>query len=316
MSEEYAKAANVSVIIPAYRAAATIGRAVRSVLTQTTPAAEVLVVDDGSPDDLVAALAEFGEQVTLLRKTNGGAASARNLGIEMASGNLIAFLDADDYWEPTKLERQLEAFERHPELGLVASQYYSEPPGGARELALINEATWFDRSLRLKGEQAFWAAMIVWTGTVIVRRESLDGDRFVLGLETGEDRDLWARLIMKAPVCILAEPLATAVLEPHSLSRSNVARDCSNMLQVVQRQRAALGAVAARMWVAHTYYRWGACEAEPAAAVAKLIRSWLLWPLPFRDEVCPRPYARTKALIVNLLRFARFRKRADAAEAY
>ena len=76
------RALSVSVIIPAYKAARTINRAVESALGQTRPPAEVLVVDDGSPDgaDLVAALARYGGRVTLLRKPNGGAASARNHG--------------------------------------------------------------------------------------------------------------------------------------------------------------------------------------------------------------------------------------------
>ena len=76
------------------------------------------------------ALSRYGERVTLIRKPNGGAASARNLGIERSRGELVAFLDADDYWEPNKLERQLEILRAHPEVALVASRYYAEPPGG------------------------------------------------------------------------------------------------------------------------------------------------------------------------------------------
>ena len=313
MNESVGKAATVSVIIPAYRAAATIGRAVRSVLAQTTPAAEILVVDDGSPDDLASALAEFGERVTLIRKPNGGAASARNLGIERAKGDFIAFLDADDYWEPSKLERQLEAFRRHPEVGLVAGQYFAESPGGAPQLSLVRETPWFDRVLCLKGEPAFRAATIVWTGTVMIRRETLGEERFVSGLEPAEDRDLWARIIRAAPVWLFSDPLATAVLEAGSLSRSGASRDCANMLQVVRRHSDFLGSKAARMWEAHTYYRWGACEPEPSAALAKLIRSWWLWPVPFREELVIQRYARAKAICVNVLRLARFRKRSDAA---
>ncbi len=90
----------ISVVIPAYRAARTIERAVDSVLGQTRRADEIIVVDDGSPDDLAEVLGRYGSRVRLLRKRNGGAASARNLAIEECRGELIAFLDADDYWEP------------------------------------------------------------------------------------------------------------------------------------------------------------------------------------------------------------------------
>lgn len=312
MSKNFATAANVSVIIPAYRAAATIGRAVQSVLAQTVRPDEILVIDDGSPDDLAAALAEFGDRVTLIRKANGGAASARNLGIERATGDFIAFLDADDYWSPTKLEQQLRIFAKHPELGLVAGQYNEEPPGGERQIALTRTSECFNRVLTLRGEPAFWLATIVWTGTVMVRRETLGCERFVTGLEPVEDRDLWVRMILRAPCCLSSEPLATAVLEPGSMSRSNVARDCANMLNVVRRQRATLGSAASRMWEAHTYYRWGACEAEPGPAVAKMIVSCWLWPFPFRNELVRTRYARPKVLAVSLLRLMGLRRRASA----
>src|SRR5207253_2812039 len=106
----------VSTVIPAYRASRTIGRAVDSLLSQTRPPDEIVIVDDGSPDDLAAAVKPYGDRVQLLRKVNGGAASARNLGIESARGDLIGFLDADDYWEPSKLERQLDILQRHPNI--------------------------------------------------------------------------------------------------------------------------------------------------------------------------------------------------------
>src|SRR5437868_7863345 len=107
--EGFVSGLSVSVVIPAYKAARTINRAVESVLGQTRRPAEVLVVDDGSPDgaDLAAALGRYGDRVALFRKPNGGAASARNHGIDRAGGSVIGFLDADDYWEPDKLERQL-----------------------------------------------------------------------------------------------------------------------------------------------------------------------------------------------------------------
>src|SRR6266849_2125713 len=113
----------VTTIIPAYKAAKTIGRALESVFAQTRLPDEILVVDDGSPDDLAGAVASYGSRIRLIRKPNGGAASARNRGIDEAQGDLIAFLDADDTWESTKLERHLQVFQRHPEIGLTASRY-------------------------------------------------------------------------------------------------------------------------------------------------------------------------------------------------
>ena len=97
----------ISVVIPAYNAYSTIVRAIESVLRQSRRADEIIVVDDESTDDLQAALMPFGERVQVIRKSNGGAAAARNRGISAAQGDAIAFLDADDEWEPVFLETTL-----------------------------------------------------------------------------------------------------------------------------------------------------------------------------------------------------------------
>ena len=107
---------SVSVVIPAYKASASIARAIRSAITQSVPPCEILVIDDASPDfaDLEAAMADVAipEMITLriLRNaTNMNGAAARNRGINEARGDYIAFLDADDEWEPEKLEACLAA---------------------------------------------------------------------------------------------------------------------------------------------------------------------------------------------------------------
>ncbi len=246
----------VSVIIPAYRAAATIGRAVDSVLAQTRPAAEIIVVDDGSPDDVGLALAGFGSRVQLLRKPNGGAASARNAGIERATGDVVTFLDADDYWEPNKLARQVEHLRRFPEVGMVGSWLYLEQPGAPRRPDPAIDPTLFDRVLRLQGPDAFHAAGMFWTGTVAIRRDLLAQERFDERLATAEDRDLWLRLLLRAPAYLTREVLATCVLEPGSLSRGSVERDCKNMLAVIDRYRDLLGPDAHRHWRSDVHRRW------------------------------------------------------------
>ncbi|MGD7652946.1 MAG: glycosyltransferase family 2 protein [Verrucomicrobiales bacterium] len=98
----------VSVIIPTYNRAAQVREAVKSVLGQTGVVCEVIVVDDGSTDETEEALAPWMDGIVYLKKTNGGVSSARNLGIEKATGEVVAFLDSDDTWDPDKLRRQLE----------------------------------------------------------------------------------------------------------------------------------------------------------------------------------------------------------------
>ena len=118
------KHVRVSVIIPAYRAAGTIRRALDSVFAQTTKAHEIIVVDDGSPDDLADVVRQYCPSIKLLRIANSKTAQARNVGIEAAVGDFVAFLDADDSWHPQKLERQLAIFSTYTEVGNVACRFY------------------------------------------------------------------------------------------------------------------------------------------------------------------------------------------------
>ena len=111
--------AEVSVVVPAYNAARYVVDAVASVLAQTAPPGEVIVVDDGSTDDTAAVLAPFGDSVRLVRQPHTGYAAAMNRGVAAASGSLLAFQDADDLWLPEKLERQVAALAADAELDAV-----------------------------------------------------------------------------------------------------------------------------------------------------------------------------------------------------
>lgn len=96
----------ISVVIPNYNRAALIGETLNNVFAQTRPPDEVIVVDDGSTDDSVAAIQRFGSQVTLIRQENHGPGPARNRGLAAARGDLIQFMDSDDLWSLNKLEVQ------------------------------------------------------------------------------------------------------------------------------------------------------------------------------------------------------------------
>lgn len=113
----------LSVIIPSYNRARLLGDAIQSVMGQTWPLVEAIVVDDGSTDDTEAVAAQwvarYGERVRYIRKVNGGVASARNVGFLAARGEFIALLDSDDVWHPWKGEAQIELMRRHPEVGMV-----------------------------------------------------------------------------------------------------------------------------------------------------------------------------------------------------
>ncbi len=122
-------APSFSIIIPVYNGAATIGRAIASALDQTVRALEVVVVDDGSTDDLDTALDPYEGKITLLRKPNGGGASAFNAGVRAASGDFVAMLDADDAYERERIEALAELGAARPDLDLLATDLYLEIDG-------------------------------------------------------------------------------------------------------------------------------------------------------------------------------------------
>ncbi len=105
---------SISVVIPCYNAAHFLRATIESILQQTRPATEVIVVDDGSTDDSARIAASFGPPVRVIRQENQGESAARNRGIEAATGDWVAFLDADDLWLPTKLARQAEVIRSAP----------------------------------------------------------------------------------------------------------------------------------------------------------------------------------------------------------
>src|SRR2546426_8898473 len=111
----------VSVVVTTYNQRAYVAAAIESALGQTFADREVVVVDDGSTDGTDAIAAAFGDRVRLTRQETAGVAGSRNTGVLNARGELVAFLDGDDLWEPSKLAIQIEAADRYPQAGLIAA---------------------------------------------------------------------------------------------------------------------------------------------------------------------------------------------------
>jgi len=117
----------VSVVIPAYQAERWIGETIRSVQAQTYRNLEIIVVDDGSPDnlaELVERMAQEDDRIRLIRKENGGLPAARNTGIDEAKGEWVAPVDADDLWYPEKVEKQVGRFLRAKQEGVDLGLVY------------------------------------------------------------------------------------------------------------------------------------------------------------------------------------------------
>lgn len=149
----------ISVIIPAFNAALYLGEAIESVLAQTMPADEIIVVDDGS-DDNTAGLAEKYPRVHVIHQPNQGCAVARNTGIAASSGTWLAFLDADDIWLPEKLALQSGYLKQHPSCQAVfgmAENFFSP------ELDSEQRARLYCPSGRMSG---------ICAGAMLIRREA------------------------------------------------------------------------------------------------------------------------------------------------
>ncbi len=114
----------VSCIVPAFNSGRYIGEALDSIVAQTWRHTEMIVVDDGSSDDTVEVVAGYGSRVSCIRQDNAGPAATRNAGVAAASGDLVAFLDADDLWHEEKLERQISCFDAKP--GIEACVTYAK----------------------------------------------------------------------------------------------------------------------------------------------------------------------------------------------
>lgn len=110
---------SITVAVPAYQAERFIGETLRSILAQTRPPEEVIVVDDGSTDGTARELARFGERIRVIRQPNGGCAAAFNTAFRAARCDFVAECGADDVWEPHKLERQARALVEHPEIDVA-----------------------------------------------------------------------------------------------------------------------------------------------------------------------------------------------------
>lgn len=120
MTMSVGRAARISVVLPVYNRSSYVGEAIESVLAQTLPPDELIVVDDGSTDDSLAVIESFARpSLHVIRQENAGIGAARNRGLAAATGDLIAFIDSDDLWERDKLELQVEVLRECDEFQLV-----------------------------------------------------------------------------------------------------------------------------------------------------------------------------------------------------
>jgi glycosyltransferase involved in cell wall biosynthesis len=194
-----AELADVTVVTPAYNNADTIGRALASVAAQTVRPKEVIVVDDGSDDDLEGAIraqrpSMNGVRLRLFRQENNGAGAARNQAVARAEGAWLAFLDADDAWLPAKLERSLDVMAAH-DLVMSSHNLYGVDDQGRHYID--SRARWLAdpadpyRTLFLRG--------FISSSTVLVRTDLVRAvGGFDATLRSAQDYELWLAVLAHA----------------------------------------------------------------------------------------------------------------------
>lgn len=210
----------VSVVIPAYNAAALIGETLDSVLAQTYPNLEVLVVDDGSTDDTPQVLDRYADRIRVLRQANAGQAAARNCGAREARGELMAFLDSDDLWDPDKIARQVALLGRFPEALAVYCDHRSIDAKGhllSPSAAVVHPRPSGDilRALLL-------GPCIITPGLVLLRRaafDATDGFDESASMRGHEDYALWLRLATRGPFVYSPDTLVSYRRHPQQATR-------------------------------------------------------------------------------------------------
>lgn len=286
----------VAAIIPAYNSARFLRQSIDSVLSQTCPVAEIIVVDDGSSDNTRELVLSYGDRVRYYWQENRGVSAARNHGVRQSSCPWVAFLDADDWWDANKIDLQAAAIERNSDAVLCYTSYALVSPGDVKLLFIVSDGASLWPDLRYRNPFA--------NSSVMMRRD--------LFLELGgfdennlvcQDWDLWFRAARNRKVTAVEEPVTSIRVVPGSLSRSKTERILRDMKLMIGATLVAdlsgfsRWAWARRAWSAELY-RCAIVEREnqTAQALPLVMRSIAAWPSPF--FLC----ARFKSLLIYWMR--------------
>ena len=205
----------VSVIIPVYNGERFIRRALDSVFKQTYPLHQVIVIDDGSQDSTREIVAdEYGGLVTLIRQQNGGPSKARNAGLQASTGELIAFLDADDWWKPEKIASQVRVLRAHPDAvgNYTALRMMTDEGVDLGDRKPVDPTT--------LGPTLRWCNPGLPPSSALLRKSAVNKlaggfDEALLG---SEDWNLWFRLKAEGSFCVCPESLTYYQTSPSGLS--------------------------------------------------------------------------------------------------
>jgi glycosyltransferase involved in cell wall biosynthesis len=277
----------VSVILPTYNRANLVGNAIESILQQTYKNIEIIVVDDGSTDETPNALSRFGAQIKVTYQKNAGPSAARNRGIAEAKGEIVAFLDSDDQWLPTKIERQVAVLQRADSsvpccVCNAELRFAGRPSRTSFRNACLDPAQ--QEGLWTNTTEVLTDRYLFFNQVAAVRRSALEQvGGFNESLRFLEDYDLALRLSLLGPFAFIKEPLviwnegsegslsAEAARKMAGLRkielkiRENVLKDLSTKGEnnpLEKQMRSAIARTRRRLWIA------GLREKQPFVSAA------------------------------------------------
>lgn len=277
----------VSVIIPFYKGSNLLREALKSVFEQTYENTEIILVNDGSPEDLSELLFEFNTKIKYVEKENGGAASARNKGISLASGDFIAFLDADDIWLPTKLEKQIPFMIETQAMMSHTGFYYWFPGTGKKKI--INNSADFGYV-----KDKFYISMKVATPSVVISRllfEKHPEIVFPEDFRNGEDTQFYRAIANIYPIALIEEPLLMVRMRNDNSYKDAIARFKANAKAYKLYKNDQRVPVCAK-FIMYIYYLYSKVLGENTTEFKEKI-GLFLWSFPYIIErVCARLLSR------------------------
>lgn len=281
----------VTVLIPAYNAAHTIERAFRSVYLQDYAPLEIIVVDDGSTDDTSVVVGNYVDQgvrlITLER--NSGECAAMNAGLQVAAGDYIAFLDADDEWLEGKLKKQIAFLDAHPKMSFVSCRWRNQSDGRRAQDLLAP-----DRLPTCPGGEVWrelLAAGLVAKPCVLARRSCITQvGGFDETCKVAGDQDMWIKLALAGEVGFLPDCLVSVHDTPGSLTKRYNLQQADYLLPIVKKhlegQKQRLSAYEVRCILGRRYSTLGRnlyLAGSYISGIGYILRAVMLGYEPFQN---------------------------------
>ena len=271
------KLPKVSVIIPFYQGCDLLQQALDSVLNQSYSNLEIIIINDGSSEKMTDFIDKYGGRIRYITQSNKGAATARNVGLSQALGDYIAFMDSDDIWLPTKLEKQVAFME---EIGAMMSHtgfYYWFPE--TDKLKLIDNKADFGYV-----KDKFYVSMRVATPSVMISKKIIDNPyyRFPEDFRNGEDTQFYRKIANDYPIALIKEPLLKVRMRKDNSYKRAISRFGTNAKAYKLYKNDMRVPIMAR-FIMHIYYAYSIIFGTKSTPFKEKV-ALVFWAVPFSIE--------------------------------